>query len=209
MLQKFDERTATCSSTSTASSSTATRPGVSPFDSAVQGGDAVWEGLRLYDGRIFKLTEHLDRLRSSALALAFAADPVARADHRADPPHPRRQPHARRRPHPADADARRQGHLRHGPAPEPRRPDADRPGRAQAAGLRHGQRHHADHQQRPAVPARLPRPEDPPLQPDPVDPGQDRGQPRRRRRRADARPRGFVAETNATHLFLVDAAARS
>ena len=30
--------------------------GVSPFDSAVQGGDAVWEGLRLYDGRIFKLT---------------------------------------------------------------------------------------------------------------------------------------------------------
>ncbi len=45
--------------------------GVSPFDSAVQGGDAVWEGLRLYNGRIFKLTEHLDRLRSSALALAF------------------------------------------------------------------------------------------------------------------------------------------
>jgi branched-chain amino acid aminotransferase len=49
--------------------------GVSPFDSAVQGGDAVWEGLRLYDGRIFKLTEHLDRLRSSALALAFAEIP--------------------------------------------------------------------------------------------------------------------------------------
>jgi branched-chain amino acid aminotransferase len=49
--------------------------GVSPFDSAVQGGDAVWEGLRLYDGRIFKLTEHLDRLRSSAQALAFAEIP--------------------------------------------------------------------------------------------------------------------------------------
>ncbi len=45
--------------------------GISPFDSAVQGGDAVWEGLRLYDGRVFKLAEHLDRLRSSALALAF------------------------------------------------------------------------------------------------------------------------------------------
>ena len=56
--------------------------GVSPFDSAVQGGDAVWEGLRLYDGRIFKLREHLDRLRSSALALAFARDPDARRDHR-------------------------------------------------------------------------------------------------------------------------------
>ncbi len=49
--------------------------GVSPFDSAVQGGDAVWEGLRLYKGRIFKLTEHLDRLRSSALALAFSQIP--------------------------------------------------------------------------------------------------------------------------------------
>src|SRR5947209_5109092 len=48
---------------------------VSPFDSAVQGGDAAWEGLRLYQGRIFKLTEHLDRLRSSALALAFEEVP--------------------------------------------------------------------------------------------------------------------------------------
>ncbi len=49
--------------------------GVSPFDSAVQGGDAVWEGLRLYDGRIFRLAEHLARLRSSARALAFASIP--------------------------------------------------------------------------------------------------------------------------------------
>jgi branched-chain amino acid aminotransferase len=49
--------------------------GVSPFDSVVQGGDAVWEGLRLYQGRIFKLAEHLDRLRSSALALAFTQIP--------------------------------------------------------------------------------------------------------------------------------------
>ena len=49
--------------------------GVSPFDSVVQGGDAVWEGLRLYQGRIFKLTEHLDRLRHSALALAFTQIP--------------------------------------------------------------------------------------------------------------------------------------
>ncbi len=50
--------------------------GVSPFDSAVQGGDAVWEGLRVYDGRVFRLTEHLDRLHGSALALAFAAIPT-------------------------------------------------------------------------------------------------------------------------------------
>jgi branched-chain amino acid aminotransferase len=49
--------------------------GISPFDSAVQGGDAVWEGLRLYDGRIFKLHEHLDRLERSARALSFAEIP--------------------------------------------------------------------------------------------------------------------------------------
>jgi branched-chain amino acid aminotransferase len=48
---------------------------ISPFDSAVQGGDAVWEGLRVYDGKVFKLNEHLDRLRSSAQALAFAEIP--------------------------------------------------------------------------------------------------------------------------------------
>src|ERR1700736_3605316 len=47
------------------------KAGVSPFDSAVQGGDAVWEGLRLYDGRIFKLNEHLDRLERSARALSI------------------------------------------------------------------------------------------------------------------------------------------
>src|SRR6201993_1579017 len=51
------------------------KAGVSPFDSAVQGGDAVWEGLRLYNGRIFKLNEHLDRLEKSARALSFAEIP--------------------------------------------------------------------------------------------------------------------------------------
>ncbi|GJM18517.1 MAG: aminotransferase class IV [Phycisphaeraceae bacterium] len=51
------------------------KAGVSPFDSAVQGGDAVWEGLRLYDGRIFRLDEHLARLRRSAKALAFESIP--------------------------------------------------------------------------------------------------------------------------------------
>ena len=47
------------------------KAGVSPFDSVVQGGDAVWEGLRLYNGRIFKLLEHLDRLEKSARAIAI------------------------------------------------------------------------------------------------------------------------------------------
>src|SRR5881398_432472 len=49
--------------------------GISPFDSVVQAGDAVWEGLRLYNGRIFKLHEHLDRLHQSATALAFSEIP--------------------------------------------------------------------------------------------------------------------------------------
>jgi branched-chain amino acid aminotransferase len=49
--------------------------GINPFDSAVQGGDAVWEGLRLYNGRIFKLYEHLDRLHRSAIALSFLEIP--------------------------------------------------------------------------------------------------------------------------------------
>jgi branched-chain amino acid aminotransferase len=49
--------------------------GVSPFDSVVQGGDAVWEGLRLHRGRIFRLDEHLARLRRSASALAFESVP--------------------------------------------------------------------------------------------------------------------------------------
>src|SRR5881409_4177875 len=51
------------------------KAGISPFDSAVQGGDAVWEGLRLYNGRIFKLHEHLDRLDRSARALSFSEIP--------------------------------------------------------------------------------------------------------------------------------------
>ncbi len=48
---------------------------ISVFDSAVQGGDAVWEGLRVYRGRIAALDEHLQRLQNSAKALAFADVP--------------------------------------------------------------------------------------------------------------------------------------
>lgn len=44
---------------------------VSVFDSLVQGGDGVWEGLRVYDGKIFALDEHLERLQNSAHAMAF------------------------------------------------------------------------------------------------------------------------------------------
>ncbi|MCK6448135.1 MAG: aminotransferase class IV [Planctomycetes bacterium] len=52
---------------------------VSVFDSSVQGGDAVWEGLRVYDGRVFELDAHLDRLFASAKAMAFRGVP-SRAD---------------------------------------------------------------------------------------------------------------------------------
>jgi len=48
---------------------------ISVFDSAVQGGDAVWEGLRVYSGRIAALSQHLERLQNSAKALAFANVP--------------------------------------------------------------------------------------------------------------------------------------
>ncbi|EMR03279.1 aminotransferase class IV [Cesiribacter andamanensis] len=48
---------------------------VSVFDSVVQGGDAVWEGLRVYKGGIFCLSQHLERLQHSAKALAFAEVP--------------------------------------------------------------------------------------------------------------------------------------
>lgn len=48
---------------------------VSVFDSVVQGGDAVWEGLRAYQGGVFALDRHLDRLLASAHALRFEGVP--------------------------------------------------------------------------------------------------------------------------------------
>ncbi len=48
---------------------------VSVFDSVVQGGDAIWEGLRVYKQGIFCLDRHLDRLEASAHALAFTDIP--------------------------------------------------------------------------------------------------------------------------------------
>lgn len=48
---------------------------ISVFDSVVQGGDAVWEGLRVYDGKVFALDRHLDRLFDSAHALRFEGVP--------------------------------------------------------------------------------------------------------------------------------------
>lgn len=76
MLQKFDERNRELLININGRLVHRNEAGISPFDSVVQGGDAVWEGLRLYNGRIFRLAEHLARLRSSALALAFTQIPT-------------------------------------------------------------------------------------------------------------------------------------
>ena len=48
---------------------------VSVFDSVVQGGDAVWEGLRVYDGRIAELEEHLERLQNSEILCLDPMEP--------------------------------------------------------------------------------------------------------------------------------------
>ncbi|MDG1527515.1 MAG: aminotransferase class IV [Schleiferiaceae bacterium] len=49
---------------------------VSVFDSSVQGGDAVWEGMRVYENGVFCLERHLDRLEDSARAMAFESIPT-------------------------------------------------------------------------------------------------------------------------------------
>ncbi|WP_144120758.1 aminotransferase class IV [Catellatospora sichuanensis] len=75
MLQRYDQRNADLKYWVNGVLRHRDEPGISPFDSVVQGGDAVWEGLRLYQGRIFALDAHLARLRRSAAALGFAAVP--------------------------------------------------------------------------------------------------------------------------------------
>ena len=48
---------------------------VSVFDSSVQGGDTIWEGLRVYKQGILHLDLHIDRMFASAKALHFAHVP--------------------------------------------------------------------------------------------------------------------------------------
>jgi branched-chain amino acid aminotransferase len=75
MLQRYDERNAGLRYWVNGVLRHRDEPGISPFDSVVQGGDAVWEGLRLYEGKIYGLSEHLARLRRSAAALGFTGVP--------------------------------------------------------------------------------------------------------------------------------------
>jgi len=71
MLQKFDPRNENILVHVNGQLVPRAEARVSVFDSSVQGGDAVWEGLRVYKGGIFCLDRHLNRLFESAHALAF------------------------------------------------------------------------------------------------------------------------------------------
>jgi branched-chain amino acid aminotransferase len=75
VLQRYDERNADIVYWVDGVLRHRSEPGISPFDSVVQAGDAVWEGLRLYDGKVFALRDHLARLRRSAAALGFGGVP--------------------------------------------------------------------------------------------------------------------------------------
>ena len=75
MLQKFDDRNQSISIFVKDKIVPRSEAKVSVFDSVVQGGDAVWEGLRVYKGGIFCLERHLERLQHSAKAMAFVETP--------------------------------------------------------------------------------------------------------------------------------------
>src|SRR5438094_5586951 len=75
MLQEFDERNRDLIVNINSQLIHRDKAGISPFDSAVQGGDAVWEGLRPHQRRISELPEHLERLERSARARSFAEIP--------------------------------------------------------------------------------------------------------------------------------------
>ena len=80
---------------------------VSVFDHGLLYGDGVFEGIRVYNRRIFRLDAHLDRLYDSAQALALkipltpaemrgAVEETVRRNQRDDVLHPAHR-HARRR----------------------------------------------------------------------------------------------------------------
>jgi branched-chain amino acid aminotransferase len=76
MLQKYDPRNANIKVSVGGGLYDRKDAKVSVFDSSVQGGDAVWEGLRRYPEGIVCLSKHLDRLQASAHTLAFAHIPT-------------------------------------------------------------------------------------------------------------------------------------
>lgn len=71
MIQKFDKRNTDIKVWINGELLHRDEAKISVFDSAVQGGDAVWEGIRIYDGRIFCFDKHLNRLMESAKSMDF------------------------------------------------------------------------------------------------------------------------------------------
>lgn len=77
MLQKFDSRNKDIKIFIGGKLYPRDKAKISIFDSSVQGGDSVWEGLRIYNGRIFCIDKHIERLQESAKSLMFADIPDA------------------------------------------------------------------------------------------------------------------------------------
>ena len=71
MIQKFDKRNKDIKVWINGKLIHRDEAKVSVFDSVVQGGDAVWEGIRVYDGKVFCLDKHLNRLIESAKTMDF------------------------------------------------------------------------------------------------------------------------------------------
>ena len=75
MLQKFDEKNKNIKIWINGKLYSRDQAKISVFDSLTQGGDAVWEGIRVYDGRVFCLEKHLNRLMESAKSMDFTNIP--------------------------------------------------------------------------------------------------------------------------------------
>ena len=93
---------------------------ISVYDHGLLYGDGVFEGIRSYAGKVFRMAEHLERLWDSAKAIWLKIPHLETGDGQGDRGHAGRQRHSGRL-HP------RGGHpgRRHaGPGPQPLQPSA-------------------------------------------------------------------------------------